>query len=109
MFNVGGGEIIVVLLLALLLLGPDRLPQAARRVGRVLHELRRMTSGFEEEMRRAIDVDLGDGRRDQALDRTSEGPTLVPPTAPQPPTTRPDPVGPTPFVGDLSGAPDGDA
>ena len=110
MFNVGGGEIIVVLLLALLLLGPDRLPQAARKVGRVLHELRRMTSGFEEEMRKAIDVDLGNGTRDQALDRTTEGPTLVPPTttaAPTPPRPTPTTMGPSPFVGDLSAPTDG--
>ena len=110
MFNVGGGEIIVVLLLALLLLGPDRLPQAARKVGRVLHELRRMTSGFEEEMRKAIDVDLGAGTRDQGLDRMTEGPTLVPPTIP-PAAASPAPQaspGPSPFVGDLS-APGDDA
>lgn len=110
MFNVGGGEIVVVLLLALLLLGPERLPQAARKVGRVLNELRRMTSGFEEEMRKAIDVDLGTGSRDQALDRTTEGPTLVPPTVATPSTpSRPAPstMGPAPFVGDLSAPADG--
>ncbi|MEJ6739239.1 MAG: twin-arginine translocase TatA/TatE family subunit, partial [Actinomycetota bacterium] len=46
MFNVGGSEIIVILLLALLLLGPEKLPDTARKVGKFLAEVRRVTSGF---------------------------------------------------------------
>lgn len=80
MFNVGGGEIIVVLLLALLLLGPEKLPEMARRVGKVLADIRRMTSGFEEEMRSAMDIDLRDPLRSDALHRTEPGPTLSGPT-----------------------------
>ena len=98
MFNVGGGEIIVILLLALLLLGPEKLPDTARRVGKFLAEVRRVTSGFEEEVRSAMDI--GDARDvETALDRTTEGPRLVAPVDPTPgPKTAP----PTPFVGDLS-------
>ena len=33
MFNLGGGEMLVILLLALIVLGPERLPEAARQVG----------------------------------------------------------------------------
>jgi len=79
MFNVGGGEIIVILLLALLLLGPEKLPDMARRVGKVLADVRRMTSGFEEEMRSAMDIDLRDPLRSDAVHRTEPGPTLVGP------------------------------
>gem|GEM_PF-694725 len=99
MFNVGGSEIIVILLLALLLLGPEKLPETARKVGRFLAEVRRVTSGFEEEVRSAMDI--GDARTvDSALDRTTDGPRLVAPVDPvmpvSPSTT------PTPFIGDLS-------
>src|SRR6478672_838623 len=56
MFNVGGGEIIVVLLIALMVLGPDKLPGAARQVGKYLNEFRRISSGFQDEIRSAMDV-----------------------------------------------------
>lgn len=99
MFNVGGGEIIVILLLALLLLGPEKLPETARKVGKFLAEVRRVTSGFEEEVRSAMDI--GDARSvDSALDRTTEGPRLVAPVDPITPS--PATGSPTPFVGDLS-------
>jgi Tat protein translocase TatB subunit len=56
MFNVGGGEIIVILLIALIVLGPDRLPGAARTVGKVMGDLRRLSQSFQDEMRQAVDL-----------------------------------------------------
>ena len=88
MFNVGGGEIIVVLLLALVVLGPDKLPEAARKAGKFLHEFRRMTSGFQEEVRSAMDLgSLSVTPKDNALDRTEPGPRLAP-SAPSTPEDR---------------------
>jgi sec-independent protein translocase protein TatB len=55
MFNVGAGELLVILLIALIVLGPDKLPDAARKIGNVMGELRRMSSGFQSEMRSAMD------------------------------------------------------
>ncbi len=54
MFNIGGGELLVIMLVALLVLGPDKLPEAARKMGNVAGELRRMSSGFQREMREAM-------------------------------------------------------
>ena len=54
MFNVGTPELLVILLVALLVLGPTKLPDAARKMGRAMSEARRMTSGFEREMRSAM-------------------------------------------------------
>lgn len=86
MFNVGGGEIFFILLLALMVLGPDKLPEAARRIGSLVAQVRRMTSGFEEEMRSAMDLRSStDPRsapaRTEVLDSTSAGPTLSGPPA----------------------------
>jgi sec-independent protein translocase protein TatB len=58
MFNVGGGEVLVVLLVALIFLGPHRLPDAARQVGRFMTEMRRMSNGFQNELRNALDEPL---------------------------------------------------
>lgn len=54
MGSVGAPEILVILVVALLVLGPDRLPEAARQAGRVLSELKRMSSGFQAELRDAM-------------------------------------------------------
>lgn len=55
MFNVGTGELLVILLIALIVLGPEKLPDAARKMGNIVGELRRMSGGFQEEMRSAME------------------------------------------------------
>lgn len=55
MFNVGTPELLVIMLVALIILGPQRLPEAARQVGKAMSELRRISSGFQAEMRDAMD------------------------------------------------------
>jgi sec-independent protein translocase protein TatB len=55
MFNVGAGEVLVILLVALIVLGPDKLPKAAKQVGQVMGDLRRMSAGFQRELRNALD------------------------------------------------------
>jgi len=53
--NFGGGEILVILLAALVILGPDRLPEVGRSIGRAIHKARTMTSGVESQVRDVID------------------------------------------------------
>jgi sec-independent protein translocase protein TatB len=43
MFNVGASELIVIVIAALLILGPKRLPEMARVIGKYLREFRRQT------------------------------------------------------------------
>lgn len=57
MLNLGGGEILVILMIALLVLGPSRLPGAGRQIGRALAEFRRMSSGVQEDLREAMNVE----------------------------------------------------
>lgn len=54
MLNLGTGELLVIFLVALIVLGPDRLPGAARQAGRLMAELRRLSAGFQDEMRTAM-------------------------------------------------------
>jgi sec-independent protein translocase protein TatB len=56
MFNIGGGEVLVIALVALIVLGPQRLPDAARQAGKAMSELRRLSSGFQNEIKGAFDV-----------------------------------------------------
>ena len=55
MFNLSGSEVIVILILALVILGPDKLPDAMRRAGRTWAELRKLSSGFQEEVRKGFE------------------------------------------------------
>lgn len=54
MLNVGTPELLVILVVALLVLGPTRLPGAARQVGKALGEVRKLSNGFQAEMRDAM-------------------------------------------------------
>jgi sec-independent protein translocase protein TatB len=46
--------------LALIVLGPDKLPTAARQAGRWMAEFRRISGGFQSEFRRAVDSAMDD-------------------------------------------------
>jgi sec-independent protein translocase protein TatB len=64
MGNLGGGEVLVIPLVALLILGPAKLPEAARQVGRAMGEIRKVTSGFQRELQDALkDSDDAEARR----------------------------------------------
>lgn len=54
MFGISGAEVVIILLVALIVLGPDRLPEVARKAGQILGELRKVSAGFEAEMRTAM-------------------------------------------------------
>lgn len=56
MFNIGGGELLVIMLIALIVLGPQRLPDAARQIGKAMGDLRRLSTGFQNEVKSAIDT-----------------------------------------------------
>ncbi|MEM7287903.1 MAG: Sec-independent protein translocase protein TatB [Actinomycetota bacterium] len=71
MFNVGGGELLVILLLALIVLGPQKLPEVARQVGGMMRELRKVSSGFQDEMRAAMDDPIEAAARDRGRKVTS--------------------------------------
>jgi len=57
MFNVGGPEVLVILLVALIVLGPAQLPKAARQVGQVMNEIRKVSTGFQRELSNAFEAE----------------------------------------------------
>ncbi len=64
MLNVGGGELLIILLLALIVLGPQKLPEAARTIGKVVSEARKISSGFQREFKAAMDDPVAAAMRD---------------------------------------------
>lgn len=54
MLNIGPQELLLVLLVALIVVGPSRLPELGRTIGRALNEFRRM----QDEVRDIVKFDL---------------------------------------------------
>jgi sec-independent protein translocase protein TatA len=52
---VGMGELLLIILIALLLFGSRELPQVARKMGKGYRDLQRMAQNAREEMRKIID------------------------------------------------------
>ncbi|KZY35493.1 MULTISPECIES: Sec-independent protein translocase protein TatB [unclassified Oleiphilus] len=57
MFDVGFLELVLIAIIGLLVLGPERLPVAARTLGRWFGKARRMTSQFTQEINRQIELE----------------------------------------------------
>ena len=77
MGNLGSGELLVIFFVALIVLGPTKLPEAARQIGRAINEVRRVSGGFQREMREAMKEPI------EAIDdlrRTTNGPFDMTPT-----------------------------
>lgn len=51
MFGLGFSEILVIGVLALILLGPEQLPDLARKLGRFINDLKKTTDGLKEEFK----------------------------------------------------------
>lgn len=81
MFGLGVTEILLILVVALLVLGPKRLPEAARSLGRSMAEFRRASN----EIRSSLNLDAPDPEPPAA-----RRPTPEPETKPTPePTATP--------------------
>lgn len=78
MFGIGTGELLLLLFLALIVLGPERMPKVARDVGKVMNDLRRTSDELREEFLSA----------DQAVrSAITVQPVHAPPGAPAPELT----------------------
>ena len=74
MFNVGGMELVVIGVIALVVLGPDKLPGALRQLGTFVGELRRISRGFQTDLRSALDEAERDAERERlAAERAAQG------------------------------------
>lgn len=62
MFNIGPMELLVIVALALIVLGPDKFPEAGRAVGRAVREFRSATDGLTRDFSRDVAHNFSDAR-----------------------------------------------
>jgi sec-independent protein translocase protein TatB len=54
MFGLSFGEIVIIAILALVLLGPDRLPDALKTGGKMLRDLKKSTDGLKDQIEKEM-------------------------------------------------------
>jgi Tat protein translocase TatB subunit len=57
LFGVGPGEILLILVIALVVLGPERLPEVARQMGHLAAELQRLAGQVTVELQQCLEAE----------------------------------------------------
>jgi Tat protein translocase TatB subunit len=70
-FGIEAPELLVLLVVGLLVFGPDRLPEMARQAGSWVRDLRRMVANARRDLSEGIGVDEADLRKLQNLNPKS--------------------------------------
>jgi sec-independent protein translocase protein TatB len=60
MFGVGLQELAVIAFVAVLVVGPERLPELAKQAGRLLRQLRNLANSARDELRNELGPDYAD-------------------------------------------------
>ncbi len=77
MFNLQGSEIIFILLIALVVLGPEKLPGAIRRMTSLYTELRKLSSGFQDEFKSVLDEPIREMKSTADLMKSAADPKRI--------------------------------
>ncbi|MGB3736345.1 MAG: hypothetical protein WA964_15400 [Ilumatobacter sp.] len=77
MFNLQGSEIIFILLIALVVLGPEKLPGAIRRATTLYAELRKLSSGFQDEFKSVLDEPIREMKSTADLMKNAADPKWI--------------------------------
>ncbi|HEX3766476.1 MAG TPA: twin-arginine translocase TatA/TatE family subunit [Kofleriaceae bacterium] len=77
MFGMGGSEILVILIVALLFLGPDKLPDAAKKISKGIRDIKRQSRALQQTIE--DDEHIGGALRDlRSALRGEEAPPVPP-------------------------------
>ena len=60
MFGIGLPELMVIIVVAVIVFGPDRLPEFARQAGRLVRQLRQFTNAARDDIRNELGPEFAD-------------------------------------------------
>lgn len=63
MFNLSGSELVFIAILGLIVLGPEKLPSAMRRAGKVYREIRNITGNLQREVNKVMEEPIREVRK----------------------------------------------
>lgn len=69
---IGFGELMLILLAAVLVLGPDKAPQTARQLGKIVREFRQTMNGMTDDLKETLSEDLDDDSLKEGLKKIRE-------------------------------------
>jgi len=78
MSGIGGSEFLLLCLIGLLVLGPERLPRVASQIGSWLGQARRMTRAMKRQLEEELDVEKNIGINPNELLTPREDDTYSP-------------------------------
>ena len=55
-FGIGTNELLVIMLLAAIVLGPERLARSAREIGKLVRNVKAYMSSFSDELKTEMDI-----------------------------------------------------
>ena len=58
MFGIGIGELILILVIALIVFGPEKLPEIARNIGKFYRQIRDFSDNVRENIERELNIDV---------------------------------------------------
>lgn len=70
MFGLGMSEILIILVAALIFIGPKKLPQLARTLGRALSEFQNATKGITSTFKEPMEHTVEEIKKDLPIDPT---------------------------------------
>ena len=65
MFNIGGGELLIIILVIIIFIGPSKLPEVANTLGRLSTTIRRFNQSFQDEIRNSFDDPIEEAARER--------------------------------------------
>lgn len=62
-FNIGGGELVIIVLVIVMFFGSKKIPEIARTLGKGISELKNATSDIQQEIKKSVPSEVTDFKK----------------------------------------------